>query len=481
MPTRKTWTQQQWKRPGVTLHRDPGDFFSLDALMLTHDGRTLQRSPAWATKIALPTNFTDPTAAFRDSSTGETMIVGSNQAASMAIVEYSSAWAAGSIINLNTDPNNASSAAPHNIAWWGGFFWAIGDNLEVYRGTAYDAAIASFYTTQWVKMLKPYGEHMYMIDYDGVVFRTNTARSAFEIYLDPIVTLRIIWAGGFHGYLALVAQQTDGTIHIYHIPDNNPIVVPDNSPSTMHEIATIPAPGNPAGVLGLVATAHNDRLYIIPGCHRRSVGGVTYYDYDLWVFDGSTARHISTLRLSAVYYLNLFSWNDRLMLHSFNHTSNVHTVYALIGDTFTPALPTVTEETTIYSPAVHPVGDDLILFTGNVGAHGFQTAGRANLADGSVITSYLDMEYPGQLKRLNKITVLMDGATTNYKVVVSHRIDDTAAWTTDLTTSNTLIPSITFPTTTVFYLLQVRVAIDDDSGSNLDHRILDIAVDYSID
>ena len=32
-----------------------------------------------------------------------------------------------------------------------------------------------------------------------------------------------------------------------------------------------------------------------------------------------------------------------------------------------------------------------------------------------------------------------------------------------------------------FYQLQVKVAIDDDSGSNLDHRLVDLAIDYSID
>ena len=102
-------------------------------------------------------------------------------------------------------------------------------------------------------------------------------------------------------------------------------------------------------------------------------------------------------------------------------------------------------------------------------------------ADGNFITSYLDLGYPGLLKRLHRLTVWMDGKATNFKIVISHRIDDTTDWTTDLTTSNTYRPSIDFNTPTVFYQLQVKVAIDDDSGSNLDHRIVDLAVDYSID
>ena len=58
--------------------------------------------------------------------------------------------------------------------------------------------------------------------------------------------------------------------------------------------------------------------------------------------------------------------------------------------------------------------------------------------------------------------------------------DDTAAWTsggTDTNTRRALVQSLT----DTFYTLQLRITLDDDTGNSEDIRIDSISVIYSVD
>jgi hypothetical protein len=109
------------------------------------------------------------------------------------------------------------------------------------------------------------------------------------------------------------------------------------------------------------------------------------------------------------------------------------------------------------------------------------------LGDGFLITSAYDMGLPARSKRLNHITVhttINSDADTDVKILVKYRTDDDVHtadddnWTTAVTANNTP-RAVTAELGVEFYLLQVRVDVDDDSGNNRDRYIQAITIDYS--
>jgi hypothetical protein len=97
------------------------------------------------------------------------------------------------------------------------------------------------------------------------------------------------------------------------------------------------------------------------------------------------------------------------------------------------------------------------------------------------------MAMPARQKRLNHITVHTDvdaAADTGFKILIKYRTDDNCHdgdddnWTTSVT-ANSTPRAVTAEIGVEFYLLQVRVDVDDDSGNNLDRKIEAITIDYS--
>jgi len=103
-----------------------------------------------------------------------------------------------------------------------------------------------------------------------------------------------------------------------------------------------------------------------------------------------------------------------------------------------------------------------------------------SLQDGYLITSRLDMDCPGRQKRLLRLTVLLDGAAVDFDVIIKYRTDDTAAWTTAVTSDDTTRVTVDITTAVTFYTLQVRVDLDDDTGNDEDIRIGAVSVLYSV-
>jgi len=372
------------------------------------------RAPTWSAFTDLPDDLINPMAVFRDRY-GTTVFVGTNASTDMAALTYDSAWAAHAHSHaLDTTAQWPGGQMHQNCWWWGGWLWVIGDNVHVYRGTSYSAALTDYYSASNAQVLFPVGEHMYLVDNTGLILRTDATRAAFETYYDPIVTLDVMFGCGLRGNIVFVARMADGTMKLYRLPDQNPI--------GLHELAHIPATGQHA--TGIAACIHNDDLYLMPGYNQVSAGGATYQDYDLFCFDGSSLAHLDRIRQAALTYHNLLSWNDRLLLHTYDHTSHNHLFYALVGKGLTGALPTINNNTSITYMAAFPCGDDVVV-CGDSPGHGFWHAGRDSKSDGSFITSYLDMGYPGLLKRLHRITVLCDGKAASYTIDISHRPADT--------------------------------------------------------
>ena len=89
------------------------------------------------------------------------------------------------------------------------------------------------------------------------------------------------------------------------------------------------------------------------------------------------------------------------------------------------------------------------------------------------------MGRPGRQKRLERITVLLSGAASNFKPTIKYRVDDTTSWTTATTGNNSRRVSVG-GLGVDFYTLQVQVLLDDDTGNDEDIRIEAISVLYSV-
>ncbi len=101
-------------------------------------------------------------------------------------------------------------------------------------------------------------------------------------------------------------------------------------------------------------------------------------------------------------------------------------------------------------------------------------------ADGYLITSRLDMGRPGKEKRLSRIVVFLSANVASFACKIEYRVNDTAAWTTGGTSTNTQ-RAIVDSLSTSFYALQLKITLDDDSGNNEDIRIEGLSVIYSVD
>ena len=99
-------------------------------------------------------------------------------------------------------------------------------------------------------------------------------------------------------------------------------------------------------------------------------------------------------------------------------------------------------------------------------------------SDGHLITSWLDMDRPGRLKRLNRLTAHIQGHCTGATITISYKADGATSWTQAVATANSeyiLADNIAQD----FYRLQVKVAIADTSATPQDVRLDSLSVRYT--
>lgn len=478
--TQHEWVQREWTDAGVTLYRNRGDFYTLDSL-LPDDHGLLRRVDGWSSHVDLPSGIENIRGGFFDEANRRYVLIGQNTATpatKIVSTYYSSTWAAvGSTYDLVTATNALGGKDGHNVAFWGGDLYLIGVDGKVYRGSSYTSALAEFYGTGDAYLLGAVGDRMYMVTTAGVVYRLNDADDAFESHYDPVGALDVQFFAGFRGYLVLFARGDDGCMSILRLPDRG-----TETPVTVHEVATVAGTGD-LPEHGLLFAMYDDEIYFSPGrVHRFD----TDRDLPIYRFNGSRVDWVATVvnDPSSTETVGLAVWEGRLVYYELDKGGS-QVFKVLVGGAFVD-LPDVTPvEVSGYRPWLGVLGGDLVV-TGNdtTNGEGLYHAGGTHdvtssaLADGSVATSWLDMDRPGREKRLEQITVVLDGAVTDFKVVVKYRTDDNTSWTTATTGNNTTVVRAT-ALGVAFYKVQLKIELDDDTDGQHDIRIAGISVIYT--
>jgi hypothetical protein len=360
------------------------------------------------------------------------------------------------------------------VAYWGGYLWVIDDDGDVHRGASYTSALSSFYTGGDALILMPMNDRMFLATDSGEILRLDSGNSQFDSYHDPAATLNPIYLTPFRQYMTVVNKGDDDQINIFRLPDY--------AAHGLHQLGHVPSPAHFSDH-GCPVMLFQDEIYMLT-YQQRQPGDL--YDIDVYAFNGHETKRVARLTGRPAFpspsAVGLLVWHDKLLFYDLDTTgASGHDVLALVGDRFVDFAPTgdIGGNGQI-TPWIGSLGDYLVC-THYAGGDGVYYAHRKTLQDGYLETAYLDMHQPGREKRLEQITVLLDGEAASFKVNVKYRVDDATGWTTALSgaddTRTVRATAIGVP----FYLLQVRVELDDDTGNNEDIGIEAISVLYSAD
>jgi len=467
----ETWNQRRWTRPGIELYRDAGDFSDLSALLPAEGGRELRRAPGWSAQVRTDTNgLATVRGAFFDHANTRYVLVGTDGSSHLACAYLDSSWTLSSNATLSTATAGLGGLSMRNVVWWGGYLWVIGADAKVYRGTSYTSALSVFDTSTDHQVLAHAGDRLWVFKTDGLIQRIKSDDSSFYTYLENTLDFDVRWMAGFRSYLLAFARALDGTWQLLRIPND--------SAQTFDEITAVPC-GGVHPDYGCLFTIFGDQVYWSPGYYVDASGDVVL---DVLCFTGSRVESVCTITHApntggsgVPDSAGFLVWRGRLVYYALEGTAQIFKM--LVGRQFVDVAPL-----TATVSAIHPIAASLggeMLVTAKASNEGVHHLGAGSLSDGYVVSSYLDMGHPGEEKRLERLTVVLDGAASDFKVVVKYRVNDTTSWTTATTGNNTRVVSVG-SLGVEFYTLQIRVDLDDDTGGHEDVRITGISAIYTV-
>ena len=476
MPIRlREWVQREWTNAGAASYRASGDFQDLDSLLPTPNRLELKRAPTWSGHAVFPTGFDTCKAAFYDHANQRVVFIGQNGSSQLAsaYADVTSSWSMTGPHTLVASTLSPGGLDHLNARYWGGDLYVIASDSTVYRGSSYTSTLSAFYSAADAKALCPFADRMLLATTGGDIVRLNDADSAFESCFAPVGDLDIRFMAPFRGYLLVVTRDPSGDLLIHKLP-------PDASSPTLTTLATVPAATDDQTLAGLQGATlfalHDDKLYLTPGRDTLLDGskGLNVYG-----FNGSQVSLVAQQSLSTAspIHFGLIPWRDHLLLYDISTTAQ--SFKALVGSHFTDCLPDQSRTIPTHSILYNPGGELFFPATSGVN-EGLHYLSASSLSDGFLVTPRLDMGSPARQKRLEQITVLLDGAASDFKVPIKYRTDDNTSWTTAATANNTRRATAT-AIAQPFYTLQLRIDLDDDTGANQDIRIEAISVLYSID
>jgi hypothetical protein len=164
-------------------------------------------------------------------------------------------------------------------------------------------------------------------------------------------------------------------------------------------------------------------------------------------------------------------WRGRLLLYLLDDGDQ--RFYVLHGGRFLQVM-----DATFTLPALadlYSVGGELVIVNTQDAADGVSVT--RNKQDAVFTSSWLDMGRPTQEKHLVDLAAVVSDDQADFKVKIEYRIQSDAAWTQAVETANSR-HVIAEDLGVDFYLLQLRVTFDDDSGSHHDIELESIAATY---
>jgi hypothetical protein len=482
----KHFTQHQWIRPKRSVFQRDGDFFKCYGLSPVLDGQALERAPTWSDLVNFPATPAHIAGAFFDHANTRYVFLDGfeGQGTDLRAMYFNSSWTASGWTTL-VSSQVLGGLVYRNVHYWAGYIWFIDDDGDLYQTTSYTVGSAPVYQASFgLRIIWPIGDHMYAVDNDGHVYISNEGSLQLDSFFEPDTPLDVRWICAYKQYICLIARSGDGTLQILKLPDLSPL--------TVHQLATTL---HTSGLLdtswwSLNFALHDDYVYLIPGYYTRQSSGETGV---LHRFNGTYLERLTRTKWD--HSVRLVPWRGRLLAVQ-GYGGQNYIDQLIDEDGASPSgewvrmLDRHADQVGRYYayPKVWNLGEELICTMANgSGNPALRHIGAGTLCDGWLITSAYDMGLPARQKRLNHITVHTDvesDADTDFKIVVKYRIDDYTHrgdddnWTTAVTANGTP-RAVTAELGVEFYLLQVRVDVDDDSGSNLDRKIEAITIDYS--
>lgn len=474
----REWRQSEWRRAGVARFERPGDFWACNGLWPDPARRRMRRAPGWSAHVPWPAGFGRPAGLFYDRPNGYFAWVGLDPADDhVATCFYTAGWEHVATCDLGlASPlyGALTGLSQRNLCHWGGRLYLISGAAAVYAGDPTSGPLALLWSGtggEGARLLCPYADRLLLVTSSGRVLRLNAAGDAFEPYYTPAAPLDVRYACPFRQAILLVARTHGGHLALLRLADA--------PPATLHQVAQFEGvSGNEPSAApftdGCLFAVHEGRLYFTSGWYE-GMGAL-----DVWAFDGSNIARAAQLadlpQRAEVRAAGLLNWRGELLFALVRRTQTAHALKLLVGEAFVD-----------FCPAPFTPSDYACFYTlagalatparcGN--SEGFiHTAG---LQDGYVETSRLDMGYPGRVKRLDRLTALLSGADAGFSVTLQYRTDDTSAWTTATRASGTRRVQAD-PSSTYFYTLQVRVALEDTRGADLDYALDELAITYTVD
>ncbi len=472
----KEWCQRDWTHPGYDLERSNagsipargGALADLYCLAPDPHSGALKRAPAWALAPAYPSGVRDVQGAFFDADHQRTCFIG-DRSGDMVLF-YTATWSSWSSVTTLVSGKNLGGLVGRNVAYWGHYLWVIDEDKNVHRGADYTAALSSFYAGGDAEILCPMNDRMFGATSAGVIPRLTSA-GTWSAYHSPVAALHPVYLTPFRQYMTVIAKGDDDTLSIYRLPDW--------SANSLHQLARLPTPGYLAEI-GAPIALYDDKIWTLAGQQKTP----SDYRIDVYTFDGTRTHLGAAISNLARFGLpptsGLLVYHGLLIFYTLDTTlATGHAFRALVGDTFTDYAPLGYGAAGVMTPFAACIGDTLVTTARYDGAERLFYARRDQLADGYLVTARLDMGHPGLLKRLDTLTVILDGAGADFSVSLQYRVDDQADWTTTTTAAGTRIVRAA-DLATEFYLLQIRVEIDDDSATSQDIGIEAVSAVYTI-
>ena len=476
------WTQRTWERAQQDTYDQPGDFQDLFGLYPNPQRTKLLRAPAMdPTHIPWPADFQDPEGAFYDQTNAYYVFLGKQTSDDhLASVYYEQDWTEHGPNDLTIDVSTYGALCGYsrrNLRFWAGKYYLITDNFDLYAGSSYESAPTKLWDATGglsARLLFAYGERLFFVTNTGSVYRLNADADGFDVFHTPTVPLDLRYATAFHQYLALISRADDGATSLLRLPDVNPLLI--------HEVATIRSTSGreiyaSPYTSGSLFVTHRDAIYFTSGWYVPSSSTTL----DVYAFNGAQIRHVAQVRDLPTHdntvSAGLDVWHDELVLWYVRSDTTNQQIRMLVGDSFATFLE-YSAAASDYS-CIYPLDGELVLVAQDQGAaEGFyKTSGGK---DGHFVSSWLDFGHPAKKKRIDRIQAHLDTKDADLDIIIKYRIDDSTAWTTAATCTNTRIAS-TDPTGVEFTRLQIRIDIDDDSGDNIDVGIDLLSCLYSVD
>jgi hypothetical protein len=481
----RTWSQSEWRRPGRLHHYTEGDFHDLSGLYPDYTRRKIKRGPAWSTHVPWPEEagvfegFVDANVLILDPTNNIFCFYGKLTNGHLATVHWSrDSKSLVDKYDLTTALGSSKAGSGYHgrtSLYVGGKLYLISAGYDIHYGanlaTQPPTVEAGTFGT-----LAVYGDKIFAADRtQGIIYRLNAAGTSFEAYYTPRTYLRILDIIPFHQYLAVIAKTSDGRLGVYRIPD---IYI-----QTAHEIGSIPA-STSRYASGTIYSAGRpfahvgERIYMLSGY----LNPIEEPLLNLYEFDGTHLRKIAEITDIPTYAdtqsLGLLAWHGELVLYALDDTGTDHYVKLLVGDRFVDFAPL--SATLASLSAVYSAGGDLVV-TCEDGSdnEGFKyTYGRQ---DGWISTCRLDMGQPGRLKTLHHIAAELDAKAEDFFIKLWYKIDDADNWTQAGTTQENTYRPAAQDLDLEFYLLQIKVELDDDTGNDEDFAIERVTITYSAD